>query len=401
MSRPEENEKPASPAACMSVGPRAAAPNDMIVVGAGVIGLAIAWRAAQRGLRPVVLDAGEPGEGATGVAAGMLAPVTEADFGEEALLQLNLASARRYPDFVAELETESGIATAYRRSGTLNVAVDRDQAEELARLHELQRSLGLQAQWLSARQCRTMEPGLSTRIAGGIDAPGDHQVSPRLLVSALRAALERNGGRVRAHTRVDSLAVEGGETAGVQLHSGDTLRARTVVLAAGARAGGVAVPPGARIPVRPVKGQILRLAGDRARPVCTRIVRTPEVYAVPRADGRLIVGATVEERGFDAAVTAGGVLDLLRAGYEVLPGIAELELLHAAAGHRPATPDNEPVIGESTVPGLVWATGHWRNGVLLAPVTADAVVSLVADGELPDAVARFTPRRFATAEVAR
>ena len=374
---------------------------QMIVVGAGVIGLAIAWRAAQRGLRPLVLEAGEPGEGATGVAAGMLAPVTEADFGEEALLELNLASARLYPGFVSELEAESGLATGYRRSGALNVAVDRDQAEELARLHELQRALGLEARWLTPRECRTLEPGLSTRAAGGIDAPGDHQVSPRLLTNALQGALERSGGRVRAHGPVASLAVEGGQAAGVVLRSGETVRAPVVVLAAGARAGSVTVPQGADIPVRPVKGQILRLAGDRARPVCTRIVRTPEVYAVPRADGRLIVGATVEERGFDAAVTAGGLLDLLRAAYEVLPGIAELELLQASTGHRPATPDNEPVIGEGAVPGLVWATGHWRNGVLLAPVTADAVVSLVVDGELPEALARFAPDRFAPAEVAR
>jgi glycine oxidase len=132
-----------------------------------------------------------------------------------------------------------------------------------------------------------------------------------------------------------------------------------------------------------------------------RIVRTPEVYVVPRADGRLVVGATVEERGFDASVTAGGVLDLLRDAYEVLPGITELELVQAAAGHRPATPDNEPVIGEGALPGLVWATGHWRNGVLLAPVTADAVVGLIADGDLAPGLRPFTPRRFAPAEVVR
>jgi glycine oxidase len=177
------------------------------------------------------------------------------------------------------------------------------------------------------------------------------------------------------------------------------VRAGTVVVAAGARSAGIGVPAGAEIPIRPVKGQILRLGGDAAQPVSTRIVRTPEVYAVPRADGRLVVGATVEERGFDTSVTAGGVLDLLRSAYEVLPGIAELELLDASAGHRPATPDNEPVVGEGSVPGLVWATGHWRNGVLLAPVTAEAVVALITDGELPPELRRFSPRRFAPAEV--
>jgi glycine oxidase len=373
--------------------------HDLLVIGAGVIGLAIAWRAAARGMRPLVLDAGEPGGGATGVAAGMLAPVTEANFGEHALVELNLASARRYPAFITELEQAGGDPTGYLRTGALNVAVDRDQAEELVRLHDLQRSLGLEARWLSVRECRALEPGLSTRVAGGIEAPGDHQVSPRLLASALRAALERAGGSVRPHTRADSLATEGGETAGVVLESGELVAARTVVVAAGARSAELGLPPGAAVPVRPVKGQILRLQGDPAAPVTTRIVRTPEVYAVPRADGRLVVGATVEDRGFDAAVTAGGVLELLREAYEVLPGITELELLQASAGHRPATPDNEPLVGEGAVPGLIWATGHWRNGVLLAPVTADAVVGLLVDGELALELRPFTPDRFAPAEV--
>ena len=372
---------------------------QLVVVGAGVIGLAIAWRAAQRGLRPVVLEAGEPGGGATGVAAGMLAPVNEADFGEEPLVQFNLASAELYPDFVAELEAETGIQTGYRQTGTLNVAVDRDQAEELARLHELQRALGLDARWLSARECRALEPGLSTRVTAGIDAPGDHQVSPRRLARALRTAVEAKGGTVRSGERVAALSVEGGETAGVVLESGAVVESPTVVMAAGAGTAQIDFPEGAELPVRPVKGQILRLGGDSRQPVATRIVRTPEVYAVPRADGRLVVGATVEERGFDAAVTAGGVLDLLRAAYEVLPGITELELLQAAAGHRPATPDNQPAVGEGTVRGLVWATGHWRNGVLLAPVTADGVVDLIAGGELPPALREFSPRRFAAAEV--
>lgn len=375
--------------------------HDLVVVGAGVIGLAIAWRTAQRGLRPLVLDAGEPASGATGVAAGMLAPVTEADFGEEALLSLNLASARLYPDFIAELEAVSGRTTGYRPTGTLSVAVDRDQAEELQRLHELQRSLGLDARWLESRECREFEPSLSTRVVGGIAAPGDHQVSPRLLAGALRAALEQDGGFVRSRARAESLAVEGGEAAGAVLESGEVVRAHTVVIAAGARSAAIELPAGASVPIRPVKGQILRLRGEAGEPIASRVVRTPEVYAVPRADGRLVVGATVEERGFDSSVTAGGVLELLRGAYDVLPGITELELVELSAGHRPAAPDNEPVIGEGAVPGLVWATGHWRNGVLLAPVTADAVVDLITGGEVQPDLRRYTPRRFAPAEVAR
>jgi glycine oxidase len=374
--------------------------HDLVVIGAGVIGLAIAWRAARRGLQTLLLEAGEPAAGATGVAAGMLAPVTEADFGEERLLEANLESARLYPEFVAAVEASSGRTTGYRTTGALVVAVDRDQAEELERLHELQRSLGLDAHWLSPTECRSLEPSLSTRVAAGVDAPGDHQVSPRLLAAALRTALEREGGVLRCHARVRSIAVEGGETSGVVIEPDELVRARAVVIAAGARSGELELPDGAGVPIRPVKGQILRLRGKPSQPIARRIVRTPEVYAVPRGDGRLVVGATVEERGFDSAVTAGGVFELLRSAYEVLPGITELELVDASAGHRPATPDNEPVIGEAELPGLLWASGHWRNGVLLAPLTAQSVVGLVADGDPRPEVAGFSPARFATAKVA-
>jgi glycine oxidase len=370
--------------------------HDAIVVGAGVIGLAIGWRLARRGLATVVLDAGDPCAEASGVAAGMLAPVTEADFGQEASIELNLSAARGYPEFVAELEAEAGEPTGYRMTGTLTVALDRDQADELHHLHDFQRSLGLHAEWLPARECRRLEPGLSTRVSGGILAPDDHQISPRALAAALVAALERSGGTVRARTPVAAVLVERGRVMGVALESGERIEAPVVVAATGARSAELGgVPTEARVPVRPVKGQILRLRGPREAPVAGRVIGTPEVYAVPRADGRLVVGATVEERGFDRAVTAGGVLELLWRAYEALPGITELELLAASTGLRPGTPDNAPIVGESEVPGLVWATGHWRHGILLAPITADAVAELVIEGALPESFHAFTPARFA------
>jgi glycine oxidase len=366
---------------------------DVVVIGAGVIGLASAWRAAQRGLRTLVVDAGVPGRGATGVAAGMLAPVTEATFGEEQLLALNLESARRYRDFVAELEQEAGIDIGYRASGTLAAATDRDEAELLKQLHRFQRSLGLEAEWLRGSECRKLEPGLAPRVTGGIRSGVDHQVNPRALAAALVRAHEHANGDLQLRTAA-SLAVDGERVGGVALESGQRVAAGQVVVAAGWRSGGIAgLPATARVPVRPVKGQILRLRGS-ATPVASRVVRTPEVYVVPRADSELIVGATVEERGPDETVTAGGVLELLRAAYEALPGVAELELVEATAGLRPAAPDNKPIVGRGRLEGLVWATAHWRNGILLAPVTADGVAELLAGGGVQRELAAFGPERF-------
>jgi glycine oxidase len=368
---------------------------DVVVIGAGVIGLAIGWRAAQRGLRTLIIDAGEVAQGATHVAAGMLAPVTEATFGEEDLLAFNLVAASRYPSFVAELEQSVGVETGYRSCGTLSVALDRDDAELLAQLHEFHRARRLESEWLRGRDCRALEPGLSPSVVGGFRTSLDHQVSPRKLAGALAQALRRAGGELRAGTPVTAVTVAGERVTGVELEGGEQLRADHVVVAAGWRSSELGgLPEEARVPVRPVKGQILRLRGDSRAPVAQRVVGTPEVYVVPRADGRVVVGATVEERGADTRVTAGGVFELLRAAYEVLPGIAELELEEAKAGLRPAAPDNMPIVGFGALTGLVWATAHWRNGILLAPPTADAVVAMLTGEPVPDVFGPFSPQRF-------
>jgi glycine oxidase len=348
-----------------------------------VIGLACAWRAAQRGLEVTVLDRATPVSGATGVAAGMLAPVGELEFGEQRLLELTLAAAEQYPDFVAELEEVSGTETGYVRCGALHVALDRDESEELHRRHELQRSLGLEVERLTPRQCRALEPGLSPSIAGGVHASNEGTVDPRALCAALLAALDREGAEVRSGAAVCEALIEGERIEGVRTEAGEEVLARQVVLANGCWAGESDwLPPHVRPQVRPVKGQILTLRGSSAEPVCERIVASERVYVVPRENGRLVVGATVEERGFDTTVTAGGVHELLREAYRLLPEIAELELLETAAGLRPGTPDNMPLIGPGALPGLVLATGHYRNGVLLAPLTADRVAELLVAAEV-------------------
>jgi glycine oxidase len=361
--------------------------HDAIVVGAGVIGLACAWRAAQRGMRVLVLERERPGAGASGVAAGMLAPVGEASFGERALLELALESHRLWPGFAAELEAVAGGPVGYLDLGAVHVAADRDEAAELRRRFELMESFELEAGWLRPGACRELEPGLGS-VAAGVHAPHEAAVDPRTLTAALATALEAADGRLEI-AEVDGALLEGDRLAGVRTADGREHRAQATVLAAGAWSAAGWLPESARPPIRPVKGQILTLRGPAAEPVCERIVVGERVYLVPRADGRLVVGATVEEQGFDLRITAGGVHELLREAYRVLPDVAELELVEMVAGVRPATPDNLPLTGPGRLAGLVLATGHFRNGILLAPVTAERVAALLAGERTgPEAVAR-------------
>jgi glycine oxidase len=368
---------------------------DAIFVGGGAIGLSCAWRAAQRGARVAVLERAEPPAGATRVAAGMLAPVGELAFGEPELLEMTLASAQLYPRFVAELEAAGGLPSGYAQLGALHVALDRDEAAELRRVHELQRSLGLAAEWLAPRRCRELEPGLTPSFNGGVHAAGEAAVDPWKLTEALLAALLAAGAELRTGTEVVAGVFAGERLVGVRTAAGEELRAESVVLASGAWSGRTAwLPEAARPPVRPVKGQILELRSRDGAAPCQRIVASERVYLVPRDDGRLIAGATSEEQGFDTAVTAGGVHELLREAYRLLPDVAEMELVDARAGLRPGTPDNLPLIGPGAIAGLVLATGHYRNGILLAPLTADAVVATLAGEQPPEAVAAAEPLRL-------
>ncbi len=367
---------------------------DAIFVGAGVIGLASAWRAARAGARICVLERDRPAAGATAVAAGMLAPVGEASWGEEGLLGLNRESLSSWPAFAADLEADADTEVEFAVRGALHVAVDRDEAEELQRRYALHRSLGLESEWLRGRDCRSLEPGLTTAVNGGAHVPGEASADPRRLAAALLAALDRRG--VEIHSGAEVVAAKpimGGWR--LEAADGRSYEGEAVVLAAGCWSGGAGwLPEEARPPVRPVKGEIVTLRGAADDPVCERIVAGERVYMVPRADGRLIVGATVEERGFDTTVTAGGVHELLREAYRLIPEVAELELTEASAGLRPGTPDNAPVIGWSATPGLLVATGHYRNGVLQAPITADCVSALLAGEGPPTDLAPFSPARF-------
>ncbi|MFS4095214.1 glycine oxidase ThiO [Streptomyces sp. AF1A] len=372
--------------------------SDVLVIGGGIIGLVTAWRAAQRGLATAVVDPA-PGGGAAQVAAGMLAAVTELHYGEETLLALNLESARRYPGFAAELTELTGHGLGYRRCGTLAVALDADDRAHLRELHALQQRSGLASEWLSGRECRRLEPMLAPGVRGGLRVDGDHQIDPRRLAAALVAACERAG--VAFHRAwAKRLDVVGDRAAGVTTADGTALRAGQVVLAAGSLSGRLpGVPDELLPPVRPVKGQVLRLTVPRRfAPFLSRtvraVVRGSQVYLVPREDGELVVGATSEELGWDTTVTAGGVYELLRDAHELVPGITELPLTETRAGLRPGSPDNAPLLGPSGLDGLLLATGHHRNGVLLTPVTGDVLAHALVTGELPDEARPFTPKRF-------
>ncbi|MDQ6817897.1 MAG: glycine oxidase ThiO, partial [Actinomycetota bacterium] len=367
------------------------------VVGGGVIGLAVAWRAAQRGLRVVLVERAELGAATSNAAAGMIAPVSEARYAEQPLLALGLASARSYPGFVMDLTDASGIDPGYLECGTLAAARDEDEAAALERELALRQRLGLTVRRLRASEARRLEPALSPVLRLGLEVPDDHAIDPRKLISALATAAVRAGAELRPGTEVTGLQLDRDRVAGLCLSSDQTLPARSVVLAAGVWSATLSgLPLEARVPLRPVKGQIMFLRDPAGAGMLSRALRMSAGYVVPRGDGRYVLGATVEERGYDRTVTAGPVYELLRDAIELVPGVAELVLDELIAGLRPATPDNAPVLGAGAIEGLHWATGHYRHGILLAPITAE-ILSSSLTGEEPDELASpFSPNRFAS-----
>lgn len=372
--------------------------SDVVVIGAGLIGLATAWRLAADGMQVTVCDP-TPGTQTSNVAAGMLAPVTEVEYGEDDLLALNLAGVDAWPGFATELEELTGLSAGLHQTGTLSVAYDVDDAAALRRLADYQRRLGLEVEELSGRDARRREPLLATGVSGGVWVPDDHSVDNRQAVAALLRAVDLSGVAL-IRQRVSHVITSGTTAIGVQLENGDTVHAAYVIGAAGPWSSQLdGVPEELRPPVRPVKGEVLRLRVPEAyRPALRHTVRATargfSVYLVPRPGGELVVGATTSELGYDTRVLAGGVFSLLRDARTVLPILDELELVETIAGLRPATPDNAPILGPSGLDRLLWATGHYRNGVLLTPITAQILAETVRTGELPALGKPFLGSRF-------
>lgn len=379
---------------------------DLVVVGAGIVGLSVAWRAAVEGAHVVVCDA-TAGRKASWVAAGMLAPVTEARAAEAPLTRLGLRSVRQWPVFAQALADDAGLAgtddLGFRQEGTLQVAFDEDDRRELSQLASVHAALGLHSEPLSGRECRRLVPALDPQVRAGLMACDDWQVDPRRVLAGLRDALARRGGVLRASAvrvvRWGPGPGAAGAVEGVVLEDGSTISTRTVVLATGTGGPTLELPAEVALPVRPVKGEILRLRPGPvpapSLPVTVRAsVRGHPVYLVPRRDGEVVVGATATEAGSDTSVRAGAALDLLRAAIDLVPGLGELTLAETVAGLRPTTPDNGPLLGPTVLAGLHVALGHFRHGVLLAPVTADAVIGGIATGELLADAAPFHAGRF-------
>jgi glycine oxidase len=372
---------------------------EVIVIGAGVIGLAAAWRASAAGMRVTVLERDVAGAGTSRVAAGMLAPVSEVEFGVAGgrVLQLGLRSGAAWPGFAGELEAASGEQVGLSAAGTLMVARDADEARELERQIDFRHSLGLRGERVRASRARELEPALAPTIRLALDLPDDRSVDPRRVVRALRTACSRAGVELREQAQVHGVVGDGSRVSGVELEGGERLPAMSVVIAAGTWSGAIAgLPPKERVPVRPVKGQTLRLRDPGGPGLIERAVRFQEGYLVPREDGRYVLGGTMEERGFEVAPTAGATYELLRECHELIPGVSELEIEELCVGLRPGTPDNLPIIGTGALDGLVWATGHFRNGILLAPLTAELVLDVLSGERREHAMlAACDPARFA------
>jgi glycine oxidase len=368
---------------------------NVAIIGAGIVGLAIAWRLAARGVSVQVFDRGAAGAGASHAAAGMLAACAEAEPGEEALIALGRESQARWPAFAAELLEVSGIDVELRPEGTLLLALTADDQARLSHQLVFQQKLGLPLQWISAAETRRREPHLAGKLAGAVFSPEDTQVDNRKLVGALRVAAEAAGASITEYRAVSAISSRGGRVDGIVLADGSKVAADVVVLAAGAWSRSIdGLDPQLRPPVRPIKGQMLALRTDPAAPLLTHVVWAPGAYLVPRRDGRLLVGATVEEKGYDTSLTAGGMLSLLEAAWRAVPAIEDLPIDEMWVGHRPGSRDDAPILGAGPIDGLIYATGHHRNGILLAPITADTIARLALDDVVDAAIRPFGIERF-------
>ena len=376
---------------------------NIIIIGGGVIGLGIGWQLSKSGAAVTIYDRDKAGHAASWAAAGMLAPYAEVHTEEPELLQLGIESLSLYPQWVDELETDAEMSIGYRVEGTLIVGLESDDTQQLRHLYDAQQQFGLDVQWLNGRDACDIELALSPRVTSAIHCKTDHQVDNRLMIRALKIAFQKSNGVLYENSSVKKIIIENGSVIAVQTEEG-IKHCDIVILAAGCWSTQIdGIPDDMLPPVRPVKGQMLALEMEDGIEIRT-VIRTvrarypTSVYLVPRSDGRLIVGATSEEMGFNERLTAGGMLELLRGAWEVVPGIYELPILESWTGLRPGSRDNAPILGKTPIDNLIYATGHYRNGILLTPITAYEITKLILSGETSHTISPFQLSRFLLSE---
>jgi glycine oxidase len=363
---------------------------DVLVIGGGIIGCSIAWRLAQAGMKVAVLDRSEPGAEASSAAAGMLAPLGEM-VTPQPFSELCVASRNLYPRFAAEIEESSGHHVGYRSDGSLLVALKEELEEELTEVHRTQTAQGFTLHPLTAAEVHDRGPGLSSEIRRGLFIPGDHWVDNERLMRALLVVCRRTRVHIKAGCAVHRFHTRGDHIESIAGASGDTFTAKTYVLAAGCWSGEVAGGLGIHVPIIPCRGQMMEFEAPRELPF---VVRAGIHYLVPRPERRLLLGTTAEYTGFEKAVTAQGLLSILEGAVRLAPLAGESRFLRAWAGLRPDTADHLPILGYGKIENLVFATGHFRNGILLAPVTAEIIADLILKGSTSQPIEAYRPTRF-------
>lgn len=366
--------------------------NTIGIIGGGSIGLSCGWQLVRNGYDVTIFDAGSVGQATSRVAAGMLAPQAEAGFEEIELMKLGQASLARYPSFIEELQHDAGHAPSIDHCGTLLVGIDRDDTEQLKRLYQFREELSLDIQWLTGTEARDMEQSLSPRVISAIWLPDDAQINNRQLLRTLKETFASLGGRIVEHTQVEHVAVQQDAFQVTTTH--DQYTFNQLLLAAGSWSNQIPFSPQApHLPLRPVKGQVINLQQTKEFEL-NHMIRTPRGYLAPKQGEYLAIGATSEERGFELYPTAGGMKEILEDAWEVVPSIYDLPFQEVNVGLRPGTADQGPIVGETNQPGLFTATGHYRHGILLSPITAYGILSAIEGEDLPPALTQFQPGRF-------
>lgn len=367
--------------------------SDVHIIGGGVIGLSIGWQLARKGLKVEIFERDKAGRSAGWVSAGMLSPHAEMGFEEIELFKLGRISLDMYPKFLEELYEDSGAKVSFEKCGSLMVGFDRDDTERLRRLYEFRDKVGLPVHWITGSEARELEPMLSPKCTSSIWIPDDAQVNNRELIDAVKSAFKNRGGILHENTQVKSIVTHNDKIQAIITDEGE-IEASLVILCAGAWSKQIeGIPEQLQPPIRPVKGQIISLKMNESVKL-SHAIRAPDVYLVPKSDGRLLVGATNEEMGFDTNPTAGEIYRLLERGWETIPAIYDLPIDAIEVGLRPGSRDHEPIIGDSEIEGLYYATGHYRSGILLTPVTAKELSQWIVSGKRSDVLEQFQLSRF-------